>query len=151
MSGQIVALDHFAGTGWGVALHSLGIREYGAENMPEAIRTRTRAGFRTVYRDVWSGLFASWLVPAHRLYIASPPCQSFSVAGLGAGRKALDQVLGLVADGAWKDAERLYAAGALLGDERTPLVLTQHPRVTYAKFERQWQREREAELLGDVA
>jgi DNA (cytosine-5)-methyltransferase 1 len=124
MTPHIVALDHFAGTGWGVALHSLGILEYGAEKMPEAIRTRTRAGFRTVYRDVWSGLFASWLVPAHRLYIASPPCQSFSVAGLGAGRKALDQVLGLVADGAWKDAERLYAAGALLGDERTPLVLT---------------------------
>lgn len=124
MTGEIVALDHFAGTGWGVALHGLGIREYGAEKMPEAIRTRTRAGFRTVYRDVWSGLFFPWLVPAHRLYIASPPCQSFSVAGLGAGRKALDQVLGLIADGTWKDAEALHAAGILLGDERTPLVLT---------------------------
>lgn len=124
MNTEIVALDHFAGTGWGAALHALGIREYGVEKMPEAIRTRARAGFRTVYRDVWSGLFSPWLVPAHRMYIASPPCQSFSVAGRGAGRKALDQVLGLLADGVWKDAATLHATIELLGDERTPLVLT---------------------------
>lgn len=124
MTPRLVAVDHFAGTGWGVALHWLGILEYGAEKMSEAIRTRTRAGFRTIYRDVWSGLFHPWLVPLHRLYIASPPCQTFSVAGRGEGRKALDQVLALVASGAWKDPAKLLAAGGDLGDERTALVLT---------------------------
>lgn len=124
MTPRIVALDHFAGSGWGVALHWLGILEYGVEKMHEAIRTRTRAGFRTIYRDVWSGLFHPWLVPVHGLYIASPPCQTFSVAGRGSGRKALDQVLALVASGAWKDPAKLLAAGADLGDPRTALVLT---------------------------
>ncbi|MCC2030640.1 DNA cytosine methyltransferase [Microbacterium allomyrinae] len=124
MTPRIVAVDHFAGTGWGVACHWLGILEYGVEKMHEAIRTRTRAGFRTIYRDVWSGLFHPWLVPLHRLYIASPPCQTFSVAGRGEGRKALEQVLALVASGAWKDPARLLAAGGDLGDERTALVLT---------------------------
>lgn len=124
MSGQIIALDHFAGTGWGVACHWLGIREYGVEKMPEAIRTRRAVGFRTIYRDVWSGLFHPRLVPAHGMYIASPPCQTFSVAGRGEGRKALDQVLGLIDSGAWKDPARLLAAAGELGDERTALVLT---------------------------
>ncbi|MDI9889944.1 DNA cytosine methyltransferase [Microbacterium sp. IEGM 1404] len=121
---ETVALDHFAGSGWSVACHWLGVLEYGVEKMHEAIRTRTRAGFRTIYRDVWSGLLAPGLVPPHRLYIASPPCQTFSIAGRGAGRKALDQVLALIASEVWKDAAKLLAAGESLGDDRTVLVLT---------------------------
>ncbi|MFJ2535885.1 DNA cytosine methyltransferase [Microbacterium maritypicum] len=124
MSARIVAVDHFAGTGWSVACRWLGIREYGVEIMPEAIRTRRAAGFRTIYRDVWSGLLHPELVPAHELYIASPPCQTFSIAGAGSGRKALEQVLTLIGDEAWKTPETLRAAGAELGDDRTALVLT---------------------------
>jgi len=124
MTPQLTAVDHFAGTGWGVAARWLGIREYGVEIMPEAIRTRRAVGFRTIYRDVWSGLLHAWLVPFHDLYIASPPCQTFSVAGRGTGRKALDLVLMLIASGAWKDPAKLRAAGADLGDDRTALVLT---------------------------
>lgn len=120
----LVALDHFAGTGWAVACHWLGILEYGVEIMKEAIRTRRAVGFRTIYRDVWAGLLHAWLVPSHDLYIASPPCQTFSVAGRGTGRKALEQVLMLIASGAWKDPARLRAAGAELGDDRTALVLS---------------------------
>lgn len=119
-----VVLDHFAGTGWGVACRWLGLREYGVEIMREAIRTRSRVGFRTVYRDVWAGLLHPDLVPAHDLYIASPPCQTFSVAGRGDGRRALDQVLRLIDTGAWKDPATLKAAGVELGDDRTALVLT---------------------------
>lgn len=106
MSAPITALDHFAGTGWGVAC------------------TRRAVGFRTIYRDVWSGLHHAQLVPFHDLYIASPPCQTFSVAGRGTGRKALDMVLMLIASGAWKEPTKLRAAGADLGDDRTALVLT---------------------------
>lgn len=124
MSAPIIALDHFAGTGWGVASRWLGIREYGVEIMPDAIRTRRAVGFRTIYRDVWAGLLHAWLVPFHVLYIASPPCQTFSIAGSGSGRKALDMVLMLIASGAWKDPAKLRAAGAELGDDRTALVLT---------------------------
>lgn len=36
----MIALDLFAGTGWGVACQALGIEEYGVEIMPEAIATR---------------------------------------------------------------------------------------------------------------
>lgn len=121
---SMTALDHFAGTGWGVACHWLGIREFGVELMREAILTRGKVGFRTIYRDVWAGLMFPWLVPAHRIYIASPPCQTFSVAGRGEGRKALEQVLALIDNGTWKDPARLRAAGADLGDDRTALVLT---------------------------
>ncbi|WP_417556128.1 DNA cytosine methyltransferase [Microbacterium sp.] len=121
---MITAVDHFAGTGWGVACRWLGIREYGVEIMPEAIRTRRAVGFRTIYRDVWSGLSSRWLVPEHDLFIASPPCQTFSVAGRGEGRKALDQVLALIVAGTWKDPVALRAAGHDLGDDRTALVLT---------------------------
>ena len=66
-------LDHFAGTGWGVACQALGLREAGVEVMPEAIASREAAGFETIYNDVWAGLQDARLVPAHRIYIASPP------------------------------------------------------------------------------
>ncbi|UPL13041.1 DNA cytosine methyltransferase [Microbacterium galbinum] len=124
MTGQIVALDHFAGTGWGVALRSLGIREHGVELMDEAVATREAAGFDTVYRDVWDGLADRRIVPEHDLFIASPPCQTFSVAGRGTGRLALDQVRELIEHAVWKDAAALRAAGSSLGDDRTSLVLT---------------------------
>lgn len=124
MSTRIVAVDHFAGTGWSVACRWLGIREYGVEIMPDAIRSRRAAGFRTIYRDVWSGLLHAWLVPLHDMYIASPPCQTFSIAGAGSGRKALEQVLALIASRTWQRPAELRATGAELGDDRTALVLT---------------------------
>lgn len=123
MTSKIIAVDHFAGLGWGVACHRLGIREYGVEIAKSAIKMRTANGMRTIYRDVWSGLFDSDLVPEHDLYIASPPCQTFSMAGKGEGRKALDDVLGLI-------ERRAYRYGWLLEDlarnldPRTALVLT---------------------------
>lgn len=116
------ALDLFAGTGWGVACQRIGIEEYGVEIMPEARASREAAGMTTVYHDVWEGLENPEIVPEHDLLIASPPCQTFSVAGKGAGRKALDEVLGLIPVAADPGSD-LRTAGSGL-DDRTALVLT---------------------------
>lgn len=103
MTPQITAVDHFAGVGWGVAARRLGVREYGAEIARSVIRIRSANRMRTIYRDVWAGLFDPLLVPAHRLYIASPPCQTFSIAGSGDGRAALNDVLQAIDEERWKD------------------------------------------------
>jgi len=125
---HIKALDLFAGTGWGVACQRLGIKEAGVEIMPEAIATRTANGMETIYHDVWDGLQLT--AEQHReqygsygLLIASPPCQTFSLAGKGAGRAALDEVLQAIELHAYKDAAALLAFGAA-HDMRTALVLS---------------------------
>lgn len=124
MTPQITAVDHFAGAGgWSVAAARLGILEYGTEIMREAIQTRSSNGFRTIYRNVWSGLFHPELVPPHRLKISSPPCQTFSMAGNGEGRDALSDVLTAIDDRRWASAGRLFELTELL-DPRTALVLT---------------------------
>jgi len=98
----------------------LGILEDGVEIDETAVATRTAAGFSTIGRDVRTSP-----VTIHDLYIASPPCQTFSAAGSGSGRKALDAVLSAVdafrgPEDQWPTYEALTA---LLGDERTALVL----------------------------
>jgi len=124
MTAEVVALDLFAGTGWGVALQARGIREGGVEIMPEARASRAAAGMETIYHDVWDGLLSDDpVVFAHSLQIASPPCQSFSLAGKGAGRAALDDVLRAIDDRAYEQPARLRALGAET-DDRTALVLT---------------------------
>ena len=117
------ALDHFAGLGWGIACQWLGIREHGVELAPSAIRMRSANGMRTIYRDVWSGLFHEHLVPEHDLYIASPPCQTFSMAGKGEGRKALDDVLDAIAADLYRNPADLERLEDRI-DPRTALVLT---------------------------
>ncbi|WIA96443.1 DNA cytosine methyltransferase [Curtobacterium sp. MCBA15_004] len=122
----MIALDLFAGTGWGVACERLGIEEHGVEIMPEALATRTAAGMRTTYTDVWAGLADTTLIPDHQLLIASPPCQTFSMAGKGSGRAALDDVLRLIDTRAWtqKGTALRDAASAAGLDDRTALVLS---------------------------
>jgi DNA (cytosine-5)-methyltransferase 1 len=125
---RIKALDLFAGTGWGVACRRLGIKESGVEIMPEAVATRTANGMETIYNDVWDGLQLT--AEQHRaqygsygLLIASPPCQTFSLAGKGAGRDALNDVLEAIELHAYKDADALLRFGEK-HDPRTALVLT---------------------------
>jgi len=125
---HIKALDLFAGTGWGVACQRLGIKEAGVEIMPEAIATRAANGMETIYHDVWDGLQLTG--EQHRnqygsygLLIASPPCQTFSTAGKGAGRAALNEVLEAIELHAYKDADALLRFGEQ-HDMRTALVLT---------------------------
>lgn len=117
------ALDLFAGTGWGVACKQLGIEEVGVEIMPAAIETRAANGMNTIYNDVWDGLMNEDMRVDYDILIASPPCQTFSLAGDGAGRAALDAVLAAVAEGAYKDVSLLKQLGEET-DMKTALVLT---------------------------
>jgi len=135
--GALRALDLFAGTGWGVACQRLGIDEMGVEIMPEAVATREANGMHTLYRDVWDGLqnpvvmaaFYKWCAAGrsvgefYDMLIASPPCQTFSMAGNGKGRAALNEVIEAIEIGAYKDAAALKSFGEK-HDMRTALVLT---------------------------
>ena len=118
------ALDLFAGTGWGVACHRLGIEEFGVEIMPEAIAAREVNGMKTAFRDVWDGVNDPTLVGREigdcDILLASPPCQTFSVAGGGAGRDALDEVLGIIS--AIEADHNAPIMGTL--DDRTALVVS---------------------------
>lgn len=115
-------LDLFAGTGVGVAAQQLGIEEHGVEIMPEAVASRDAAGFLTPYNDVWE-IDKAERIGFENLW-ASPPCQTFSVAGKGAGRRALDDVLGAIRAERWVDIDGLRELGSEVGDDRTALVLT---------------------------
>ena len=115
-------LDLFAGTGVGVACHQLGVPEHGVEIWGPAIATREVVGFNTPYNDVWDIQKAEG-IDFDTLW-ASPPCQTFSAAGKGKGREALDQIINLVESGVWKDVVELKKATEPLGDDRTGLVLT---------------------------
>lgn len=119
--GAQIADDLFAGAGgWDLAAAALGIHARGIENMKEARATRDAAGLTTIHDDVWTyqpdgnaeGL------------IASPPCQTFSAAGKGSGRKALDDVLRGINDYYYADLDHLRFLGEEVGDNRTSLVLT---------------------------
>ncbi len=126
MSAPRTALDLFAGHGWGVACQRIGIEEAGVEIMPEARAIREANGMRTPFADVWDVLLnADPDSPEFQaaLEIASPPCQTFSMAGSGAGRKALDEVLALIDERAYLRPADLYAFGQK-HDPRTALVLT---------------------------
>lgn len=116
-------LDLYAGTGVGVAAQRLGIKEYGVEIMPEAVASRDAAGFETPYNDAWDIDAPERLGLEFDTLWASPPCQTFSVAGKGAGRKALDEVLEAVRNESWKDVASLKNAAESSGDDRTALVL----------------------------
>ncbi|GAA4925006.1 DNA cytosine methyltransferase [Nesterenkonia rhizosphaerae] len=86
---QITAADGFAGPGgWSLALQLLGVQEKGIEYDDAANATRRTCGYATIEDDILN------VTPfSAELLIMSPSCQSFSTAGKGAGRKALDQVL----------------------------------------------------------
>lgn len=117
----MIADDLFAGAGgWDLAAQALGITARGIENMPAARATRDAAGLVTIHDDVWT------FVPDGRAVgkIDSPPCQTFSGAGKGDGRKALGDVLRGIRDSYYVDIDHLRFLGEEVGDERTALVLT---------------------------
>lgn len=113
-------VDLFAGPGgWDVAARELGLSVLGIEWDHAACETRRAAGLSTIEGDVRG--FGPVDFPVARGLIASPPCQSFSVAGGGSGRRALEDVLSLVkAAEARQDVDDLLSA---FEDERTALVL----------------------------
>ncbi|MFI8856884.1 DNA cytosine methyltransferase [Streptomyces prasinus] len=120
-------LDLFAGPGGlDVAGHELGIPSLGIEWDKSACLTRYAAGLDTLHADVSAVRRESFesLPPEINVLAGGPPCQTYSVAGKGAGRKALEEVK--------KFIERLTAGDPdeeidkelkNLSDPRTALVL----------------------------
>ncbi|MFJ9560473.1 DNA cytosine methyltransferase [Streptomyces fuscichromogenes] len=92
---QPFVLDLFAGPGGlDVAGHSLDIPSLGVEWDRSACLTRYAAGLDTLHADVSAvrrDAFES-LPPEINVLAGGPPCQTYSVAGHGAGRQALDRV-----------------------------------------------------------
>lgn len=115
-------LDLFAGTGVGVAVKSLGWDDLGVELDTDVVNTRTANGLTTLYRDVWDSEKAEGV--EFDLLWGSPPCQTFSTTGNGSGVRALNDVLGMLSTGAYRDVSELKAASARFEDSRTGLVLT---------------------------
>ncbi|MFE2265230.1 DNA cytosine methyltransferase [Streptomyces griseosporeus] len=120
-------LDLFAGPGGlDVAAHVLDVPSLGIEWDRSACLTRYAAGLDTLHADVSAvrrDAFES-LPPEINVLAGGPPCQTYSVAGSGVGRKALDEVKGYI--------ERLMAGDGdeeidkelkKLTDPRTALVL----------------------------
>lgn len=97
----------------------LGIPTTGIELDSNACATREAARISTVQGDVRS--FGPADFPNATVLAGGPPCQTFTVAGKGAGRRALDQVVDRMAgmlDHRSADPIRGWSA-----DERTELVL----------------------------
>jgi DNA (cytosine-5)-methyltransferase 1 len=118
-----LAIDLCAGIGWSIATHALGIAELGIEIMPEAIATRSAMGAMTLQHPDGSGVSMSDLPDAFcsqaPIQIAGPPCQTFSPAGSGEGRRQISELV--------RRIQHLQRTGHLerggSGDPRTWLVL----------------------------
>lgn len=116
-------VDLFAGPGGvDVAAVALGVPVVGVEWDTDACETRRAAGLDTVQGDVRR--FGPADFADANVLAGGPPCQTFTVAGSGAGRKALDDVLGFVGRMvARDDPDKIAGDLAELDDERTGLVL----------------------------
>ncbi|MFF9036803.1 DNA cytosine methyltransferase [Streptomyces sp. NPDC014892] len=85
-------LDLFAGPGGlDVAADVLGHQITGIEWDAGACATRSAAGMDTFRGDVRH--YRAAFFPHAQVLTGGPPCQTFTVAGHGAGRRALDQVV----------------------------------------------------------
>ena len=118
--------DFAAGGGWSWGLKLLGLAEsVGIEFDAAAVATARAAGHSRWHIDVRSDECRNYPWPPMWLYIASPPCQTFSMAGKGAGRQhleALVKALHLVAGGMLPE-EAIAAVADDALDERSILVL----------------------------
>ncbi|AGP56139.1 DNA cytosine methyltransferase [Streptomyces rapamycinicus] len=120
-------LDLFAGPGGlDVAAHFLGFKSIGIEWDQNACETRYAAGLPTIHADVSVMREKRFheIPTSVDVLAGGPPCQSFSVAGNGVGRRALDTVEEFIhrlveGEDEAKIDEELHA----LGDPRTALVL----------------------------
>ncbi|RKE21916.1 DNA cytosine methyltransferase [Streptomyces sp. TLI_171] len=85
-------IDLFAGPGGlDMAAHALGLTVTGVEWDGDACATRVANGLATRQGDVRN--FGPADFPKAGILAGGPPCQTFTVAGNGAGRRALDQVI----------------------------------------------------------
>lgn len=127
-------IDLFAGPGgWDLAARALDLDPLGIEWDDAACATREAAGLRTLQADVadldpratlinhfadqGAGPTALWGL------IASPPCQAFSMAGQGAGRRALDTYRDAIARWAEGKPPSRDELDEACEDERAHLIL----------------------------
>jgi DNA (cytosine-5)-methyltransferase 1 len=113
-------VDLFAGPGGlDLGAQAAGRNPVGLEWDANSVATRHAAGLATVHGDVRRYGPADF--PEARTLLGGPPCQTFTVAGGGAGRRALEQVLAYAESLARREPVAAQLAG--LDDERTGLVL----------------------------
>ncbi|WP_032399094.1 DNA cytosine methyltransferase [Rhodococcoides fascians] len=113
-------IDLFAGPGGlDVGAHWLGMTSTGIEIDPDACATRAEAALTTEQADVRH--YGPDRFPEANVLTGGPPCQTYTLAGKGSGRQALDKVVSI----AEAMAEEVDAARSLhkFEDERTGLVL----------------------------
>ncbi|WP_235831537.1 DNA cytosine methyltransferase [Gordonia zhaorongruii] len=116
-------VDLFAGPGGlDVAAHWLDIPAIGIEFDEAAVDTREAAGLSTIHSDV-RGWQPSDFTSAVNVLTGGPPCQTFTVAGNGHGRRALDEVIGLVERLGEGRIDEVVDEVAAHEDARTGLVL----------------------------
>ncbi|MFI6999704.1 DNA cytosine methyltransferase [Nocardia sp. NPDC050175] len=120
-------LDLFAGPGGlDVAAHFLKFKSIGIELDQNACETRYAAGLPTIHADVRVMRETRFdeIPKSVDVLAGGPPCQSFSVAGNGAGRRALDTVKQFIHRLVSGENEATIDEDLLaLGDPRTALVL----------------------------
>ncbi|MFE2485983.1 DNA cytosine methyltransferase [Streptomyces mirabilis] len=113
----MIGVELFAGPGGlGHAAELANIRTIGIEWDPNAVATRVAAGLATIHGDVTK--YGPADVPGQML-TGGPPCQTFTGAGKGEGRREL----ALVIEGVKKVAARQPVDRTEFADPRTPLVL----------------------------
>lgn len=111
-------LDLFAGSGVGAGLQQLGIEDLGVEYWATARETRELNGLNNVYDNAWD------IHKAEQLNFdglwASPPCQTYSVAGKGAGNSLLQEHLNVIREGLYQSTD--FVREYLPGSDDTKLV-----------------------------
>jgi DNA (cytosine-5)-methyltransferase 1 len=113
-----IVTELFAGPGGlGAAAEGEGLSSAGIEWDANAVATRRAAGLTTIHADVRQHGPADF--PEARILAGGPPCQTFTIAGSGAGRAVLADILHAVKRMGARDT----VDPRLLGDERTGLVL----------------------------
>ncbi|WP_406402125.1 DNA cytosine methyltransferase [Streptomyces sp. NBC_00879] len=118
----IQVIDLFAGPGGlDVAAQQLGVPVLtGIEWDADACETRQAAGLPTLKGDVRESGPEDF--PTATVLAGGPPCQTYTVAGAGAGRRALEDVLSLAKRMAAREGDVTQHL-TNLDDERTGLVL----------------------------
>jgi DNA (cytosine-5)-methyltransferase 1 len=126
-------LDLFAGAGgWEVALAMLGLQALGIETDPHACATAQTAGFERLQADV-AKLDPLQFAPVWGR-VGSPPCQAYSSAGKGLGRKDKPLVIACAHElAAGNDSRRAWQEGcrdprSLLTVEPLRYIVALRPR-----------------------